>query len=187
MAYSFSVNDFKNKLQGGGARSTLFTVQLFSPPGISLDFSKVPFLVRTASIPESTLGLITIPYFGRNIKMAGDREFQPWSVTVINDEDFAIRNALESWSNAINQHVGNLRLLGESALNYKADAIVTQYDKAGNTLRQYRFSGLYPQSIQSIALDWSDANRIEEFQVTFEYDYWTIDPTGTSKPLTGTQ
>jgi hypothetical protein len=185
---NFSVNDFKKNLTYGGARNTLFQVQLFAPPGVpGLSLIKVPCLTRSAAIPEATVGLIEIPYFGRKVKMAGDREFQPWQVTIINDEDFAIRNAMETWSNAINQFRGNTRLSGASALSYKADAVVTQFDKQGKALRTYRFEGLYPQTISSIQLDWSDINRIEDFQVSFEYDNWTVDASGGNTATPGNQ
>ena len=182
MARSFSVADFKSNLQFGGARSTLFQVQLTAPPqlGLDLDLRKAPFLVKTANIPASNLGLIPVPYFGRVVKMAGDRTFDPWAVTVINDEDFKIRNALEAWSNSINQHRGNTRLGSAVNLSYKATATVTQYSKTGDILRIYNFEGLYPANISAIDLDWSNTDRIEDFQVTFEYDNWVVAGGGTT-------
>lgn len=185
MARSFNVNEFKSNLQFGGARPTLFQVQLTAPPqiGTGLDLQRVPFLVRTANLPAATLGLIQIPYFGRNVKMAGDRTFDAWTVTVINDEDFKIRNALETWSNAINQFRGNTRLNTAANLGYKANATVTQYSKTGDTLRVYTFEGLYPASVGAIDLNWGAQDQIEEFQVQFEYDNWVVADAGaTVKP-----
>lgn len=184
MARSFSVAQFKSNLQFGGARNTLFQVQLTAPPrlGLDLDLQKVPFLVKSANIPASNLGLIPVPYFGRIVKMAGDRTFDAWNVTVINDEDFRIRNALETWSNAINQLRGNTRLVSAENLTYKAQATVTQYSKTGETLRTYTFEGLYPAQISAIDLNWASTDQIEDFQVTFEYDNWTVVPGTTGTP-----
>lgn len=184
MARSFSVAEFKSNLQFGGARSTLFQVQLTAPSqlGINLDLQKAPFLARAAALPASTLGLISVPYFGRAVKMAGDRTFEPWTVTIINDEDFKIRNALETWSNSINNLRGNTRLGSAANLNYKATAQVTQYSKTGQTLRTYNFEGLYPSQISAIDLGWQNTDTIEEFTVTFEYDNWVVAPGG----VTGT-
>lgn len=183
MARNFSVTEFKSNLQFGGARSTLFQIQLTAPPrlGLNIDLNNVPFLARAASIPSSNLGLIPVPYFGRVVKIAGDRTFDPWTVTIINDEDFQIRNALESWSNSINQMRGNVRLGSAANLSYKAQAQVTQYSKTGETLRTYNFEGLYPSVISAMDLNWQNTDQIEEFQVTFEYDNWVIPSVGITK------
>jgi hypothetical protein len=184
MARSFSVAEFKSNLQFGGARSTLFQVQISPPPqiGLGLDLRKAPFLIRAAAIPASNLGLISIPYFGRAVKMGGDRTFDPWTVTVINDEDFKIRNALETWSNSINNMRGNIRLGSAANLTYKATAQVTQYSKTGETLRTYNFEGLYPELISPIDLGWQNTDTIEEFTVTFQYDNWVVAPGVTGRP-----
>jgi hypothetical protein len=167
---AFSINEFKSQLVGGGARSALFQVQITNPILGVADF-KVPFMIKAASIPESTTGTIQVPYFGRFIKYAGDRSFQPWQVTIINDEDFAIRNAMESWSNAINTHITNFR---SAPFDYKAQAQIVQYGKDGTALREYTFEGLFPTSISSIDLAWANESQIEEFSVTFEYDLWRV-------------
>jgi hypothetical protein len=167
---AFSINQFKSQLVGGGARPTLFQVQITNPILGIADF-KIPFMVKTAAIPSSTLGQFVVPYFGRLIKYGGDRQFEPWTVTVINDEDFAIRNAMESWSNSINSHVSNTRALPQE---YKSDAIITQYSKDGSVLRVYNFQGLFPTQISEIGMAWEAQDQIEEFSVTFEYDVWTI-------------
>lgn len=167
---AFSINEFKSQLVGGGARGALFQVQITNPILGAADF-KIPFMVKTAELPESSTGNIQVPYFGRVVKYAGDRTFQPWTVTIINDEDFAIRNAMEAWSNSINTHITNFRT---SPVNYKAQAQVTQYGKDGSVLREYTFEGLFPTTIASIGLGWAEQDAIEEFQVTFEYDLWRI-------------
>lgn len=185
MARDFNVAEFKSALQYGGARNTLFSIQLIPPPGLARLASqlvKVPLMARAGSIPESNLGLIPVPYFGRTVKIAGDRTFQPWEVTIINDEDFALRNALEDWSNSINQMRGNVRLVDAANLSYKANATVTQYSKTGDTLRTYQFEGLYPATVQGIDLAWNQTDTLEEFRVTFEYDEWTVKPGATGTP-----
>lgn len=168
---AFNINQFKSELVGGGARPTLFQVQITNPVAPEADI-KVPFMVRAAGIPESTVGQYVVPYFGRQIKYAGDRTFAPWTVTVINDEDFAIRNALEAWSNFINSHDSNTRALPQQ---YKSTGQITQFSKDGSPLRTYIFEGMMPISIDGIAMDWSATDSIEEFSVTFEYDLWRVE------------
>jgi hypothetical protein len=171
---AFNINEIKAQLVGGGARQSLFSVQFNNPANATANF-KIPFMVRASSIPEARLGNITVPYFGRKINLAGDRVYPEWSVTVINDEDFLVRNALEQWQNQINTFEGNLRSFGGASPNlYKSDAVVTQYGKAGNTIRQYTFHGIYPADISAIELDWDATDRIEDFRVTFMYDYWDV-------------
>lgn len=167
---AFSINEFKSQLVGGGARSTLFQVQITNPILGVADF-KIPFMVKAAAIPESTVGTIQVPYFGRVVKYGGDRQFGQWTVQVINDEDFAVRNAMEAWSNSINSHITNFR---SAPFDYKAQAQVTQFGKDGSILREYTFEGLFPTQISTIDLAWAAQDQIEEFSVTFEYDLWRI-------------
>lgn len=168
---SFNINEFKSQLTGGGARPTLFQVQILNPVSPEADF-KVPFMVRAGGIPASTVGQFEVPYFGRQVKYAGDRTFEDWTVTVINDEDFAVRNSLEAWSNAINTHDGNVRALPQ---DYKSNGIITQFSKDGSPLRSYVFEGMFPVSIDAIELDWGTTDTIEEFSVTFSYDFWRVE------------
>lgn len=172
---AFNVNEIRSQLTFGGARNSLFQVQ-FNNPGNSVGDIKVPFMVRASQIPASTLGTIQVPYYGRKIKLAGDRVFADWTVTVINDEDFLIRNAMEEWSNKINTFLGNLRAFGSAAPSvYKSEAEVVQFSKTGQPLRTYRFHGIYPESVTAIDLDWAATDAIEEFQVTFQYDWWDVE------------
>jgi hypothetical protein len=177
---TFSINEFKSQLQFGGARPSLFEVQITNPILPVADF-RVPFMVKAAQIPASNLGSYEVPYFGRKVKYAGDRTFEDWTVTVINDEDFAIRNAMESWSNAINSHSTNLRALPQ---NYKSDGQVIQFGKDGTPIRQYTFRGMFPLNIASIDLNWETTDTIEEFTVTFQYDEWVVDGGNTGFPTT---
>ena len=168
---AFNINQFKSELVGGGARPTLFQCQITNPIAPEADI-KTPFMIRSAGIPESTLGQFTVPYFGRQVKYAGDRVFADWNVTVINDEDFAIRNAMEAWSNAINSHDSNTRALPQT---YKSTGQITQFSKDGSILRTYIFEGMYPINIDGIAMDWSQSDTIEEFGMTFQYDLWRVE------------
>lgn len=171
---AFSVNEIRSGLTLGGARPTLFNIQFVNPANSAADI-KVPILCQSASLPASNFGQIQIPYFGRMVKLAGDRSFEPWTVQIMNDEDFLIRNALEQWCNSINSLQGNLRGFGTSASSaYKTNAIVTQFGKTGNVLRQYTLNGIFPRSVSNIELNWGDVDRIEYFSTTFEYDWWEV-------------
>ena len=171
---AFNVNDIRSQLTLGGARNSLFQVQIQNPVNGVADI-KVPFLVRAAQIPASTLGTIEVPYFGRKIRLAGDRTFADWTVSVINDEDFLIRNAMEQWSNQIQSLQTNIRGGGSASPQvYKAQATVTQFSKTGVPIRTYTFNDIYPTNIAAIELDWNATDVIEEFQVTFQYDWWEV-------------
>jgi hypothetical protein len=179
---SFNINEIRQQLRGGGARSNLFdvTITMKGSARSNEASEKTQFMCQATSLPASQLDTIQIPYFGRMLKLAGDRTFEPWTVTVFNDEDFLIRNALESWSNEINTLQANVRRLTD----YKSTAVVRQYGKNGNVLRTYNFEGIFPSAVSSIDLSWDQSSSIEVFQVNFDYDYWTVaGPTGT---ITGT-
>jgi len=143
----FNVNQFRTQLSGDGARPNLFEVRLNFPSyvtGRSTAQLKSTFMVKTAQLPGSTLGSVPVNYFGREVKVAGNRTFADWTVTVINDEDFIIRNAMESWVRGINDNVTNLRA-ALTTQQYAADAEVFQYSKAGGSpIKKYKFVGMFP-------------------------------------------
>ena len=169
---AFNINEFKSQLTGGGARSNLFQIQILNPVAPEADF-KLPFMAKSSTgIPASTVGTSTVSYFGRTMNFATDRTFDTWDATIINDEDFLIRNSMEAWMNAINSHETNTRGLPQ---DYKSTALCTQYSKNGDPLRTYRFEGLFPSSMAAIALDWGADGAIEEFSVTFTYDYYMVE------------
>lgn len=184
---AFNVEAFKSQgLQFGGARPSLFRVVLQFPPDvtsgpIALIGGKASFLIKAAALPAATVGEIDVSYFGRKIKLAGDRTFDDWTITVLNDEDFSLRHAFEEWSNLINTLVSN-RLGGPatpiaSPETYKVDLEVHQFGKAGpgdesGVIRKYKFVGAFPTQVAAITLDWDRNNTIEEFDVRFAYDYW---------------
>ena len=171
---AFNINEIRSNLALGGQRPTLFQVEMTNPANSAGDI-KTPFLVRASQVPASTLGFIEIPYFGRKVKIAGDRTFAEWNVTVMNDEDFLIRNAIEEWMNEINSHLGNVRGFGSAAdLDYKSTAEVTQFSKTGVPLRKYKFNGIFPVNLTEMEVDWNATDLIQEFQVTFQYDWWEV-------------
>lgn len=171
---AFNVNEIKSQLILGGARPSLFQVTIQNPANSVADV-RVPFMVRATSIPPADLGVMEVPYFGRRIKLAGDRKYGAWQVTVMNDEDFLIRNAMEEWSNRIQSFEGNVRAFGSaSPLLYKATAQVVQFSKTGVPIRTYQFNGIFPQEISGMGLDWAEQDRIEEFNITFAYDFWEV-------------
>lgn len=171
---AFSIEEFKGAMKGGGAVPSHFSVQVTNKINPLGDL-KLAFTCRAAQLPGFTIGEVQLPYFGRKIKLKGERPaFDPWTVTIINDEDFLVRNALETWSSAMNGHETNLVGAGVTAdpASYKSTANVFQYSKDGSIIKQYNFVGLWPSVVSPIDLDWSVENTIEEFQVTFSYDYW---------------
>jgi hypothetical protein len=177
---SFSINEFKAQLVGGGARPTLFRAFITNPITAAADL-KSPFMIKAASLPASTTGSYVAKYFGRDVKFGGDRTYEDWTVTVINDEDFLVRNAMEAWNNAINTHAGNLRALPR---DYKSQAQMIQYSKDQSVLKEYTFDGIFPINISAIETSWDTVDTIEEFQVTFQYDEYRITGGSTGNPLT---
>lgn len=172
----FNISTFKSRgLVYGGARPSLFSVTLSVPAGIGIDnvsVDKFRFLCTTAELPSATVSSVEVPYFGRRIKVAGDRAFSDWSVNVLNDEDFSIRSLFETWSNSMNRLVANVRDAAVSEEEYKTDLQVIQYSKDGDAIRSYSIVGAFPTAVSGIGLDWSTTNQIESFSVTFSYDYW---------------
>jgi len=173
---AFNINQFKSRgLVWGGARPSLFQVEVAPPVGIPLNplgFEKFAFTCRAAELPESTISNIELPYFGRKIKVAGERTYADWSVTVMNDEDFSVRSMFEAWLNGINTAISNVRLPTASAEQYKTLVDITQFGKDGDILRVYQLWGAFPTQLSGIALGWDSANAVEEFTVNFSYDYW---------------
>jgi len=167
------ISDFKSKLTGGGARPNLFEVALAFPgiaPADNNVLDKARFLVKAAALPASNVAPIDIPFRGRILKIAGDRTFDTWTVTVINDTDFAIRGAFEKWMNAINNVAD---ATGESnPLNYKSDAYVFQLNREGETIRTYRFYDVFPTNVSQIELSYDSSDTLEEFTVELQVQYW---------------
>lgn len=167
------VDDFKAKLRGGGARPNLFKVTINYPAVAGGDTELTSFLCETAQLPGSTIGVIPIPFRGRQLKVAGDRVFQPWTVSIINDTDFNVRNSMERWMNSINAHSANTGLT--SPITYESDLIVEQLDRDGSSLKKYTLRGAFPTDLGAIDLSYADGDTIERFSTTFEYQYFDTD------------
>lgn len=174
---AFNITELQAQLQFGGARPTQFMVHITNPFASAGD-TKLSFTCRATSAPPSLLGVIRVPYFGRSVPIPGDRQFMSWNVTVINDEDFVVRNALETWSNAINAHQRNVAV-SPAPLDLMSQGTITQYGKAGNVIRTYQLNNIFPTQISDMNLDWAATDQLQEFQVTFEYSYWEIISTET--------
>jgi hypothetical protein len=173
---AFNVAEFRSQMIGDGARPNLFSVTLVFPTNVVNGANagqKVTFMAKSSQLPGSTVGTVPVYYFGRELKFPGNRTFPDWTINVINDEDFTIRNAIENWLNNINSHAGNLRdKTAAGSAGYSIDALVTQYGKTGETLKTYKFVGLFPQDLAPIDLDWGSNDSIEEYAVTFAYQWW---------------
>jgi hypothetical protein len=189
----FNVDNFRTAMQFDGARPNLFEVVLQFPNFVEVGGQAVSlsrFFVKTAQLPGSTIGVVTVPYFGREVKVAGNRTFADWTVTVLNDEDFTIRNAFERWHRGINGNQSNLREPGAVSTSplapgtsYAVDAEVYQYSKAGGSpIKKYRFNGMFPNDIAPIDLDWGSNDTVEEFSVTLSYQYWQSEDTKAAVP-----
>jgi len=168
-----NIDDFKASLLGGGARANQFRVTITAPPGISigLDVRIASFLVRGSSLPAMTLGEIAIPFRGRSIYIAGDRTFdETWSTTFLNDTDFMVRNAMERWSNGINDLANATGVTAPA--DYTTDLVVEQLDRDDTVLKSYKFISAWPTTISSIDLTSDPADAIEEFEVTWRYQHF---------------
>jgi len=175
---AFNINEIRSQLEFGGYRPSHFQVIITNPFNPTADL-KVPFMCRAASIPTVQIGKIEVPYFGRKINVPGDRVWEDWTTTIMNDEDFIIRNALEQWQNAMNAFRRNIATAGANPNNYKSTALVTAFGKTGNELRIYQLNGIFPMMVQSIDVDWSTTDTIAEYQVTWAFDEMEVVGGGT--------
>jgi hypothetical protein len=184
-----SITDFKGQLIGGGSRPNLFSVALTFPTTIGSQAitdsvnagSKLEFLAKSAALPASNITPIEVPFRGRVLKVAGERTFDTWSITVINDVDFKIRTAFEEWMNGINdlnQATGETR-----PAEYDCDLQVSQLNRAGEAIRTYDFIGCFPTNISQIDLSMDTTDTIEEYSVEFQILYWRASATTASSPV----
>lgn len=178
---AFNVAEFRANMIGDGARPNLFKVSLTFPTVVTnaaVAGQKTTFMAKSAQLPGSTINSFPLYYFGRELKFAGNRTFTDWTLQIINDEDFLVRNALETWMNSINSHVTNVRNPNAvNPSNYSVDAVVTQFGKAGQELKKYKFVGVFPVDVAPIDLDWGSNDSIEEYATTFAFQYWESDTT----------
>ena len=167
------IDDFKANLIGGGARANQFRITVTPPPGIAigLDVRRASFLVTTSSLPAQTMGEIPVPFRGRSIYIAGDRTFgDAWTTTFYNDTDFMIRDAMERWSNGINDFADNTGVIAPA--DYQSDLTVEQLDRDDTILKSYIFRSAWPTTVGAIELSSAEATAIETFDVTWRYQHF---------------
>ncbi len=168
-----TISDFKSRLSGGGARPNLFEVELAFPDAVAIDndvLQKARFLVKAAALPASTIAPIDVPFRGRILKIAGDRTFETWTITVINDTDFVLRSAFEKWMNTINKMSDGTGVVDPEA--YQKDATVKQLDRDGSVLRSYKFWDIFPTNVSTIDVSYETTDTIEEFTVEMQVQWW---------------
>ena len=190
-----TIDKFKSRISGGIARPNLFEVVLATPDGVIdtnvNDFGiKSRFLVKAAALPASNIAPISVPFRGRTLKIAGDRTFDEWTVTVINDTDFAIRSSMERWMNSIAKVSDNSGLtnpedyIKDLKIYQLGRAEVAQNTQASETdmpiLRTYKFHGCFPTNVSQLDLSYDQADALEEFTVTFQVQWWEADGNGGS-------
>jgi hypothetical protein len=201
MAETKTLSQFKSRLAGGGARPNLFEVSIPTFPsaiadawgsGDQAENGNFKFLCKAANLPASNTPSFQVPFRGRNLKVAGDRTFDPWTVTIINDEDFQLRTAFERWANVISKLDDATGVTNPSS--YMTDAYVQQLGRGAERfatqneggqsaiLRTYKFYDIFPTNIGEIALSYESGDTLEEFDVTFDVQYFTI---GNSLESTG--
>jgi len=169
------VDDFKAKLRGGGARPNLFRVKLNFPAFAAANVELASFMCKSAQLPASLIEPIAVPFRGRQLQISGDRTFEPWGVTIINDTDFGVRDPLERWMNAINGHSSNTGL--PNPADYQADLLVEQLDRDETVLKTYTFRGAFPTNVGAIELSYDITGTIEEFTCEFAIQYWQSNTT----------
>lgn len=169
------VDDFKAKLVGGGARANMFNVVCNFPGYAQGDSELTSFMCKGAQIPASIISPVEVNFRGRKLQIAGDRTFEPWTITIINDVGFEVRDMFERWMNGINEHESNVGIA--NPVDYQADLIVQQLDKQGNVTKSYDVRGAFPTNIAAIDLNYDSENTIEEFTVEFQVQYWESNTT----------
>ena len=172
-----NVNDFSSKLIGGGVRPHLFEVS-GTIGGMSTTTNLTPFMVKAAQLPASTVGMIEVPYRGRKIKIPGDRTFAEWTITVIADGNFELRDGFESWMSNINSHAGNIandsaHRPGQSTGPVYADWEVNQLARDGSVIKSYKMMHCFPSEVSAMDVNFETTDSIHEFTVTLQYSYWT--------------
>ena len=169
-----TLDQFRAQLIGGGARANQFKVEINNPPvpfANRVDTRQAAFLCSATSLPSMSIAVVEVPFRGRTIRIAGDRDFpDAWEATFLNDTDFSIRNAMEAWSNAINDLASGQ---GETnSLEYCADLTVSQLDRDDTVLKTYKFINAWPETVAAIELSTAATTEIENFAVSFRYQHF---------------
>lgn len=168
------ISQFKAQMKQGGARVNQFKCIVTPPTGIvagaTAAGSKIEFMAKSASLPEATVAPIEIMYRGRPVNFAGERTFSPWTITLYNDNDFIVRDAFEAWVNEISRAESTNGVLAPSS--YQVDLEVYQLDRNDVQLKKYIFRDAFPTTVGDIQLSWDANNQIQEYPVTFVYNFW---------------
>ena len=171
----FTITQFRSEIskQKNLARPNLFEVNVTGRSGAIANM--MPFMAKIATIPPSTMGVVEVPYFGRQVKVPGNRTFDNLSITILNDENFSIRNQLEAWMATMNSHVGNTQGDTLAGLTTNTSVTIKHYGVAGgnDVLGEWKFVNCFPINLGEIALDWGSNDTVEEYTVDWAYDYWT--------------
>ena len=172
-----NINDFKAKLAGGGARPNQYKVVMPFPgfAHVGGEIEELAFLCSAAQIPAMTVSKVAVPFRGRNIFLAGDRTFEDWTITVLNDTNFKLRNAFERWNNGMNNMTDNEGLTNPA--DYQVDAFVDHLDRNGATIKSYTLRGVFPTVIGVTELSYAQADEIETFTVTLGYQFFESNTT----------
>ena len=165
-----TISDFAARFKGG-VRPNLFRVSINGAPEL---FTDLEFLCKATTIPASTIGKVEVPYRGRKLQVPGDRTFEDWSITLLNDTDWQNRSALEGWMGRIQAHTANYSDFDSNDIGYYGQASVSQLDRQNNIIRTYRME-CFPTTAAAITLDADTNDSVEEFEVTFAVNYFTID------------
>ena len=172
-----NINDFKATLKGGGARANQFQVTMPFPifSAVGGETRVMSYLCQATNLPGMTLGEVDVKFRGRSLYIAGDRTFEAWTTTIMNDTDFMLRNAFERWMNEINAMSDNSGL--ENPADYMVDAFVDQLDRAGQVIKSYTFRGMWPLTIANIDVAYETNDAIETFDVTYRYQFFETNTT----------
>lgn len=174
---AFSAEQFRSKLEFGGQRPNLFEVSITFPNSANVD-EEFTFMCRSSSTPGMTVGVVQVPYFGRFVNFAGDRTFDDWSVQVINDEDFLVRNAFEKWQDAMNlvrhgtQRTDATGISAGAGQGFYSTAKITQFGKGGNVTKIFTLKNAFPFQIGPMDLAWDNNDQVQLFDATFRYDFF---------------
>ena len=184
---AFSLSTFKTALTHGGARPSLFEFDVSTPSstGSTTGLANIHFYCNVSAIPPLTVTPIESQYFGRTVKIPGDIVFGDLTTTIINTEDYSIRNDIEIWMDNINGHNHNTGI--SDSESWKVTGNLKQYAKDGSSLMSFKFNGMWPQTVSEIALSYDTTSDIEQFDVTWAYDWYEIDSDSSVTAAYGTQ
>ena len=168
---SSTLSNFKGALAFGGARPSLFEMTVSTPSTIGNNFDDMKTHCNVSAIPPLTVTPIERQYFGRTVKIPGDMVFGDLNTTIINSENFSIRNDIDDWMNAMNTHVANVGFSNNN--DWAGSLTLTQYSKDGESLMSWTFVDAWPQTVAEIALSYDTASDIEQYDVTWAYNYYT--------------